>query len=411
MRFAPFALQPAAFEDRRKRLTWGFHKWDSHVSGRETVARGAIVLSAREHAELAAASEALFALTEDALARFMADPNIDRTLGVPDGLRALATTRSRSRITRIDWFWTANGWVASEWNDDAPGGFNDALGLVALFADAAASGASEDPDAPAGALRAVEKGLEPAGDLPEALLRLLAPPGTRRVGLAYATAYAEDLQVVRLLADLVESQGIETTLASPAHLAHENGRTTLAGDDIDTLYRFFPAEWFPSLSNLDTWQRAIAAGLRVVNPLACAWSQSKASFALALVADDPRARGRLPGTRLLTPDTRADALAEPHRWVLKPAFGRMGEGVVLGGDRPADEWRKALDGALRRPLPSVLQERFHPLPLEIAPGATATPCIGAYVVEGRFAGYYSRIARGSVVRHDASNVLTLLETV
>lgn len=387
MRFAPFALTPSAFEARRERLTWGFHKWDTHVSGRETVARGALVLSAREHTELVAASEALFAQSEAAMARFVADPDATRALGVDPALAPLARGATGARITRIDWFLTARGWMASEWNDDAPGGFNDALGLAALFHDA------------------VEKGAEVPGDLPLALLRLLAAPEARRVGFCYATGYSEDLQVVRLLADLVETEGVETVLASPAHLAHADGRTTLAGEEVASVHRFFPAEWFPVLPNLGAWRDAVAAGLRVVNPLACAWSQSKASF--ALLDDDPR----IPRTRILTPALAREAMADRERLVLKPAFGRMGEGVVLGAETTRDAWRKALEGALRRPAPSVLQERFHPLPLETAPGETAIVGVGAYVVEGRFAGYYSRIARGNVVRHDASNLLTLLEAV
>lgn len=314
-------------------------------------------------------------------------------LGRAPGASDAGAAPSAARVTRIDWFLTREGWRASEWNDDAPGGYNDALGLVALFADC------------------VDKGLDVPGDLPEALLRLLAPPGAERVALLYATGYAEDLQVVRLLADLLEAGGAETILASPAHLRHGPEGTTVLGERVDGAYRFFPAEWFPSLPNVDAWRDAIASGFRVVNPLACAWTQSKASFAHPAIADDARARGFLPRTQVLTRALVPAALDDRERYVLKPAFGRMGEGVVLGGERTADEWRKALSGALQRPMPYVLQERFHPLPLELAPGVTATPCIGAYVVEGRFAGYYGRIARGSVVRHDASNVLALVETL
>lgn len=386
MRYAPLALPPQALDARLQRLTWGFHKWDTHVRGRETTTRGALVLTRDEHAELVRAAETLFAVSQSAMTRWPSDPDATRALGVDPRLVPLAGEPTRQRVTRIDLHPTRDGWRASEWNDDAPGGYNDALGLVALFADA------------------VEKGLEVPGDLPEALLRVLAPPGVRRVGLAYATGYAEDLQVVRLLADLLAVEDVDAVLASPASLEHSAQGTTLGGEEVDLVHRFFPAEWFPELPNLDAWARAIAAGLRVVNPLACAWTQSKASF--ALLADDARARPWLPRTVPLTPETAQGALAEPEKWVLKPCFGRMGEGVVLGAGRPRDEWRKAIDGALRRRAPSVLQERFVPLSLP-----EGTPCIGAYVVDGRFAGYYTRLSRQNVVRYDASNLLTLLEAV
>ena len=386
MRYAPFALPPDALAARLQRLTWDFHKWDTHVRGRETTLRGALVLTRREHEEAVRAAEALFALSQQALERWPRDADATRALGVDAKLAPLAGAATTARVTRIDLHPTAEGWRASEWNDDAPGGWNDALGLAALFADA------------------VDKGLDVPGDLPEALLRLLAPPGTRRVALAYATGYAEDLQVVRLLADLLASEGVEAVLGSPAHLEHDGRGARFAGEPIDAVYRFFPAEWFPGLPNLADWARAVAAGLRVVNPLACAWTQSKASF--ALLADDPRAAPWLPRTAPLTPESARGALAEPERWVLKPCFGRMGEGVVLGAAVPRDAWRKAVEGALRRRAPSVLQERFTPLGLP-----EGTPCVGAYVIDGRFAGYYTRLSRTNVVRYDASNLLTLLEAV
>lgn len=390
MRFAPYALPEAALASRLRDLTWRFRKWDTHVRGKETTARGALILTRAEHEAAVRAAETLFQASQDAMARWVADADATRALGVPPALVPLAGAPTAARVTRVDLHLTADGWRASEWNDDAPGGYNDALGLVALFADC------------------VEKGLDAPGDLPDALLGLIAPPGTRRVGLAYATGYAEDLQVVRLLADLLESRGVETVLGSPAHLEHDGATARLAGEEIGSLYRFFPAEWFPELPNLDAWARAGTSGLRVVNPLACAWTQSKASFALL---DDPRARGLVPRTVRLDRESAREALADKDRFVLKPCFGRMGEGVVMGAERPHDEWRKAIDGALRRREGSVLQERFAPTPVEIAPGVGGTACVGAYVIEGRFAGYYSRVSRQNVVRYDASNLLTLLEAV
>lgn len=371
MRFVPFALPPNAMKARLARLTWEYRKWDTHVRGRDTTTRGALVLTRREHDEVVRSSEELYALADDAMRRW---PHEDHPeLGVDPALKALARGPG-PRVTRIDFFLTQDGWRVSEMNDDAPGGYNDALGLVAVFADA------------------VDKGLEVPGDLPEALLRLLAG---KRVGLVYATAYAEDLQVVQLLADLLAVEGIESVLASPAHL-EDDGK--LAGQDVDVLYRFFPSEWYPALPNLEAWRNTSA---RVVNPFSCAWTQSKASFALL----------QHPTIPLTMPFDAKLALAQRERFVLKPCFGRMGEGVVIGAHRTEHEWRNAVAGASRRP--SVLQQRFQPLPIEVSPGVTAHACVGAYVVNGEFAGYYSRLSTTNdrVVRFDASNVLTLLETV
>lgn len=387
MRYAPLALNDAAWSRALDALRFDYCKWDLHVRGRGTVARGALVLARDEHATLVAASEALHALADRAMARLPADADATRALGVPEALAPLARPGAASRVTRFDWFLTDEGWRVSELNDDVPGGYNDAIGLGALLHDA------------------VEKDVVLEGDLPASLVDLLARGGGP-VGLVYATAYAEDLQVIRLLAALLESAGVETVAASPAHL--RDGR--LDGARVETLYRFYPAEWFPLLDNLPEWERAIADGLRVVNPFASAWTQSKAFFSWLHERHgaDPRVRAHVPRT---LPLDEARALAEQERWVLKPAFGRMGEGVVLGALRPRDEWRAALASAAHRRRVHVMQERFLVKPLEIAPGEARTPCVGAYLVDGRFAGYYSRLSSTPVVAYDAANVLTLVERV
>lgn len=393
MRFLPFEIPDSAWAKRLDELRFRFGKWDLHVGGRPTVPRGALVLSRSEHAEVVRASEALFALADRAQARWIWDDAAAPALGVPDALAPLARAeRPAGRVTRIDFFLTADGWRVSEFNDDAPGGFNDAMGLAATLHDF------------------VEKDLEVAGDLPESLPALVSR-GSASVGFAYATAYAEDLQVVELLSKLVEADGAATTLASPAHLVVEDGVARFAGERVDAMYRFFPCEWFPLLANLREWERALASGLRVVNPFRCAWTQSKAAFARfheeATGSDRALARALLPPTRRL--DARAPG--DRGNLVLKPAFGRMGEGVVLGAISTQAAWEKALSSAALRRRAWVLQERFVPLRVEIAPGVTRTPCIGAYVVDGRFAGYYSRISEHPVVAYDAANVLTLVERV
>lgn len=372
MRSVPFALPENALAKRLDALRFTFRKWDLHVRGRGTVASGAIVLSREEHETLVAASEALWAR-----AAALGQPE---GLGVPDGLRRLLGGRG-ARVTRLDWFLTDDGWRVSEMNDDVPGGYNDALGLPALFADAAD-----------------EKGLVVEGDLPDALTRAL--PG-QRVGFVYATAYAEDLQVVRLLADLVEAEGREVVLASPAHLDADG---TLAGERVDSLYRFFPSEWFPLLPNVDAWEAAVRRGTPIVSPFEAAWTQSKLLFTLL---DDPH----VPETRPFDADSRALAESRQEDWVLKPAFGRMGEGVVLGADVSRAAWRDALASAAHRGRPYALQRRFVPRPLEVAPGVTRTPCIGVYLVDGLFAGYYARTSERRVVAYDAANVLALVESV
>lgn len=398
MRFVPFSSTADAWSRRMDDLRFGFRKWDLHVNGRSTVAPGALVLTRQEHREVVRIAEGLDAAATHVRRTLPDSEEATRVLGVPPAIRGLlGDGDARGRVCRMDFFKTPEGWRVSEFNDDVPGGYNDALGLAALFTDLVA-----------------EEGLAPPGDLPNVLPKLLAPDGGP-VGLVFATAYAEDLQVVRLLADLLEAEGVETVLASPAHLRFQDGTARLGDVRVRSIYRFFPSEWFPLLDNLDDWRAAIASGVPVVNPFRCAWSQSKLAFALlpelAHGADAELVRRHLPRTIPLEAASRVEALADPARWVLKPAFGRMGEGVVLGALTPPDEWRKRLAAAAHREGPSALQERFHVLPVETGPGESRTPCLGVYLADGRFAGYYSRLSARRVVAYDAANVLTLVESV
>jgi glutathionylspermidine synthase len=394
MRFEPFAPQEAAWREAMDRLRFGWGKWDLDVAGKATVARGALVLSRREHDEVVAAAEALAGLTAKARERLVRDPDALRGLGVyPKLAEAVADEPPGPLVTRIDFFQTADGWQVSEFNDDCPGGYNEALGLPVELA-------SWLPD-----------GCTAPGDLPDALVRLFGGDGTS--ALLYATGYAEDLQVVDLLSRLLRGQGCATLLASPAHL-DPGGQARVLGQDVDRIVRFFPAEWLTALPNWDAWASLGRAGVPVRNPLAAAATQSKAVHAWLWSESRGADRGLverlLPRTAALDESTAAQALARPERSVLKPAFGRMGEGVVLGRGCPPEAWRKSVAAALRsrRARPYVVQDRFDAVPVETGPGRTATACLGAYVVAGRFAGYYSRLSAAPVVAYDASNVLTVV---
>jgi hypothetical protein len=98
---------------------------------------------------------------------------------------------------------------------------------------------------------------------------------------------------------------------------------------------------------------------------------------------------------------------EQTRWVLKRAFGRMGDSVVIGALATPLEWNQTIAEALRAPGDWCAQERFVVSPLTFETG-TLYPAVGAFVVNGRFAGYYSRAARRPLITHEAFHVATLV---
>lgn len=418
MRFETLPISPDAFTARLDSLRFDFGKWDLHVAGKPTVPRGALVLSQAEHRQVVQDAEGLAALAAKARHHLRHQRTDSQDLGIDARLEDAAAQEAEAPlVTRIDFFRTPDGWQVSEFNDDCPGGYNEAIGLPALLGDA------------------LPPGTGVAGDLPEALVRLgqgvvagSAQPDAP-LAILFATGYSEDLQVAELLRALLENDGVAAVCASPANVAlateagGRDGLLTVLDAPAAGILRFFPADWLLGLPNWRHWAALGPAGVRVANPLSSCYTQSKAIHAwlhadwagnrcvVASAAEGDLVTRLLPATRRLDARTHAVALAAPHRYVLKPAFGRMGEGVVMGHEASALAWSKRLTAATRasRTRPFVVQDRFDAERVETAPGTTMTACLGAYVVDGTFAGYYSRLAHGPVVAYDAANVLTVVE--
>lgn len=395
MRTVPWGLDEAAEAEVLRALRFRFHKWDTYACGRCLVLPEALVLTRAEHARVVAVTEALHGALGRLEARVRREPELLAYLGIPAPLHPLIGEEPETelQLTRYDLFPTADGrLMVSEFNEDVPGGFNEAVGLPRLLA---------------GAL----PGLEFAGDLAGAFAAAFA--GRERVALMYATAYAEDLQHMLALEDWLAEAGHRTVLCSPEHLERRRGRPAVMGERVDAAFRFFPGEWMPRLPNFRLWLR-LGPRLPMMNPLYRLVRQSKKVFALwrrpGLVdgADREVLDRHGPFTEELDPDELPRLAAERERWVIKHAFGRMGDNVVVGSLESDESWRRALDEARPVARELALQERFPTAPLDFA-GGPLYPAIGAFLVNGRFAGYYSRAAARPFLNHEAYHVATLVE--
>jgi hypothetical protein len=184
------------------------------------------------------------------------------------------------------------------------------------------------------------------------------------------------------------------------------------GTPIDAAFRFYPGEWMPRLPNFDLWLR-LGPGLPQMNPLRHLVRQSKTMFALwqrsRLDPDDRALVDRhCPRTVPFEPAQAPMLRAEREHWVLKRAFGRMGDAVVLGSLVTEREWAETIAAASRAPADWCLQERFHVRAVPFARGPMF-PAVGVYLVNGRFAGYYSRVAAQPLITHEAYHVATLVQ--
>jgi glutathionylspermidine synthase len=376
-------------------LRFRHFKWDTFGGGGCLVLPEAIVLPRALHEEAVRIAEGLHAALGRFEGRVRHDREALRRLAIPDGLHPLIAEERHGvfQLARYDLFPTEDGrWMVSEFNEDVPGGFNEAA-LPDLVGDPGA-------------------GLRWEGDLRAALLD--AFKGYEAVAMLYATAFSEDLQHMLVVERWLAEAGHRTVLGSPAHLRRGLRRPRVLGLPVDAAFRFYPAEWMPRLPNFGTWLR-VGPGLPMMNPVYRLVRQSKTMFALwredpALSPEDRALLDRhVPHTEPFDPARLEAYRDERERWVLKRAFGRMGDAVTLGALVSEADWSAALAEAARQPGEFSVQERFVVPPLAFEAGPLY-PALGVFLVNGRFAGYYSRASRSPITTHEAFHVATLVQT-
>jgi hypothetical protein len=392
------ALEPAAFDRVRRALILDGCKWDPQVGDEATLAPFPLFLRAGAWRELGAAAEALAREVLEAEEALRGSAPALRALGIPAPLRRALCgpdplTPTAARVMRFDFHWTEEGWRISEVNADVPGGYAEAWGLPRALA----------PHWP---------GAHPAGD-PAALLceAVARASGGGLVAVLVCPAFMEDYQVASALAARLRALGGETAILSPGQLrwsgrevaVHLGGRERLAG----ALIRFVQGEWLVDLPRRTGWRRLIAGGRTpVTNPGQALIAESK-RFPLAwpLLRTPLRAWRRwLPETQ----DPRRVHWRDSDEWCLKAAFSNTGDAVLVPASLTRVERRRLSRDLWLHPGAWVAQRRFSALTLPSPLGAVY-PCLGVYVVDGRAAGIYGRLARRALIDFSAIDVAVLVE--
>lgn len=390
-------LPDAEFERIRRRAIFDYCKWDPQVEDVCTVARYPLILRRDAWEELTALASALAREALRAESELLARPRLHRRLGLTRSLlRALGRAADESppqgvaRLIRFDFHHTTGGWRISEGNTDVPGGLNEASGLPRLFAAHYSNAA-------------------PVGDPAEAYVdTLLEHPGTgQRVLLIHATAFSDDHQVMTYLARLLSARGASPVLASPANVFWQHGRARAPdGAPADSVTRFFPSEWLPALPSSCAWPRFFAGGATPMsNPASAVLTQTKR---FPLVWDE--LKEPLPTWRALLPQTHDPRDVPWERgedWVMKPALGRVGEGIAIPGLVSTGEWSRLRRDVRRRPGDWAAQERFDAPPLRVA-GEAMYPGVGVYTVGEKVVGAYGRLARRPLIDARAADAAVLV---
>lgn len=372
--------------------------FDAYVSGERRVDLHPLILSPTVHQQAVECAETTARLISHVSARAHQDEEEAQRYGFSDDVRHLARAswsgRDRSALYRVDLLWGQHGFRACEINADCPGGHNEALGLP-LLSQAAGFWSGINPTA------VIDK-------LCQELISLTQGHGA--IALIYATAYAEDLQVCALVQRELQRRGATALLAPPTALRRKGKGLCIGKQSVSVLYRYFPTEYMEGQRNLSAILGAVSSGsVKTLSNFAEIFPQSKLAFARAhslrseLSAIDQQGLRFLPQTFAVTDVPLAQLVAERSQWVLKRALGRVGEEVFVGSLLRDADWTQVLHKALDEHTQGEvwIVQAFVPQRIVPTPFGPRLLTLGAYVLNGRFCGYFARLTPDSHASHNA----------
>jgi len=233
------------------------------------------------------------------------------------------------------------------------------------------------------------------------------------VDLAGAASGAE----FQLVARDLESHGIPALIATSEDLTYRAGKLQARGRDIDLVYkRLLVADFLAHYDLHHPLVEAYAAGaVCVASSFRCTIAHKKKALSALLdprhsawfAAEERRTIGALVARTFSLASVNRQALeADRQSWGLKPNYAHGGEGVTLGWESDAAQWRASLDAA--RNGDYVVQERVEPTfgsypvfdALRPGDGASLRTLIedcNAYVFRGSLGGILTRLSDAAVV--------------
>lgn len=404
MRVEPLArMDPLGDRALADELTLRWFVWDAFVSGERRVDLHPLILSRECHERAVACAVHASRAIGEAAAAALSDPEEAARYGFqPDVLtlaRAADAAGDRGSLARVDLLFTGDGFTACEINADCPGGHNEAAALPGLARKAGFS-------------RCVDPTTVLA-DLADRLVRESGGPGSPlgEIGIVLCTAYSEDLQVCALVEREVRRRGGRAVRLPPTAIYSVADSLFAWGRRLSVLYRYLPTEYLEGARNVGGIARAVRAGkVRVMSSFAEMFAQSKASFARAWdLLPEERIEGVLPRTVDAHALPAEQLEAERADWVVKRSLGRVGDQVFVGALHPPHEWRQILAGLATSRGESWVAQRFVRQQPIATPWGEQYVTLGAYLLDGVFAGYFARLSPESHVSHEALVVPVFVE--
>ncbi|MDX2033213.1 MAG: glutathionylspermidine synthase family protein [Blastocatellia bacterium] len=382
---------------------------DPWLNGRERFRLQPVLLDSAEAGEFRLAAERIGFLYHELAEIVLDSPELlDEFFGLTPWQKAmwLASGGSWHGIARVDLFRCADGRIRScEMNSDTPSGEAEAVLLNRMllpFHPGVVDPNEGFDERFCAMLAASHQARLGEADAPPAL------PGS--VAIIYPTDLPEDLSMIALYKDWLESRGCRVVLGSPFNLGRTpRGELTVLGEPVEMVVRHYKTDWWGEremiwanqnpFSDPDPLERELSLLLEagsqgrvtIVNPFGSVITQNKLAMALMWERRDlfsPQARGwiedYLPETRRF--DAERDRDLPREEWVLKSVYGCEGDSVVCGPFVKPTDWQLALTAAIPR---HWVRQRF----FEVAPTPEGMlPNYGVYLIGGRAAGFYTRLS-------------------
>ena len=373
------------FPDYRLDVMFDSYKWDLQVGDQSTISNKVALLDPSEMNFLAESAVKLYHETIEMEHSLQNHPDLAIKMGISQEMaNALCnchyTPSDHVRFMRFDFHPTTEGWKISEVNSDVPAGYPEAS-ILPKLAEKYFEGYHQFGN---------------FGDvLAERLTKLIQPNST--IAYLHDTHTVEDYQILHFIGDLMEQKGYNSIYNDPAHINWKDNVAT----HINAIVRYFPVEWMEFAKGID-WRSFVNSKTPSCNHPMALLTQSKR---LPLVWDELGIP--VPMWKQLLPETKcASFLADEEGWILKPAFGRVGEGINIPGTLSSEEDFDIKAAAADHSGQWVVQRMFESVPVD---GLHLN--LGVFVVDGLFAGLYARSSERARIDGDASEIPVLVGKV
>lgn len=364
----------------RRDVMFDGYKWDLQAGEQSTISPYVLLFEPDEMTPLIENAIALYNETIAMEQELQKNPQLVLEMGISQemtGALCNCNPQAHVRFMRFDFHPTTDGWRISEVNSDVPAGYPEASVLPKLA-------------------RVYFPGYSMCGCFGEVFAKrasLIFPKGST-IAYLHDTHTVEDYQIMRYLGDLLETHGYKSIYVSPEHIKWKDNKAIGLGG----IVRYFPVEWLEFAKGVD-WRGFVNAKTPSCNHPIALLTQSKR---LPLVWDKLNADTTT--WKKLLPETKCPStLSGRTGWILKPAFGRVGQGINIPGTVSEQEEHEICKAANENPAQWVAQKMFDSMPID-----KLHINVGMFVIDGEFGGCYARISRTPKIDEDASEIPILV---